>query len=340
MAAATIRFELQGTDILVDAISYKNALDAVLGLLREIDGSITRRAGETGHSLRWFVNSTRTSNPMVEILAESTLPGADVASSVVDTTLDALETLQKGPNRPPHLSYVGLERCQDLSELIRRGGLSEITISSGRRDVLVTDRLGANVREVIGQKIEVLGSVEGTLEMITLRGRSYFSVYSVVTGKATRCYFQEQLMENARAALGRRVSVTGRLRSFPQEEGQDMTEITNIEVMPPEGTLPAPEDVRGILPKQNKASEDYLRERWIRKQSLDWHVAVEVRRTERQFPHLDARDAIHVGTAVYLEVEYLHTYDSDILRCDEQLPGMSITHPEPFGTIPMDLDNR
>jgi predicted nucleic acid-binding protein len=82
----------------------------------------------------------------------------------------------------------------------------------------------------------------------------------------------------------------------------------------------------------------FFNNRWIRKQTLDWYVAQEARRLQRQFSHLDGRDAIHLATAVYLQVEYLHTYDSDdLIRCNGLIPNLVICEPKPFGMLPMNL---
>lgn len=84
----------------------------------------------------------------------------------------------------------------------------------------------------------------------------------------------------------------------------------------------------------------FFRNKWIRKQVLDWYVAQEARRLQRQFPHLDGRDAIHLATAIYLEVDFLHTYDEDdLIKCNGKIPNLTITKPEPFGPIPMDFGN-
>ena len=84
----------------------------------------------------------------------------------------------------------------------------------------------------------------------------------------------------------------------------------------------------------------FFRNRWIRKQTPDWFVAIEARRLQRQFPHLDGRDATHLATAVYLGCEYLHTYDQDdLIRCNGQVPNLLISVPQPFTNTnyPMDL---
>lgn len=81
----------------------------------------------------------------------------------------------------------------------------------------------------------------------------------------------------------------------------------------------------------------FFRNRWICKQIVDWYIAQEARKLQRQFPHLSGRDAIHLATAVYLGTELLNTYDEDLIKCNGQVPNLTICEPKPFDTIPMDL---
>lgn len=89
-----------------------------------------------------------------------------------------------------------------------------------------------------------------------------------------------------------------------------------------------------------EAIQKFFRNRWIRKQTPDWFVAIEARRLQRQFPHLDGRDATHLATAVYVGADYLHTYDEDdLIHCNGQVPGLVIGNPQVFpgSTQPMEL---
>lgn len=264
MPDRVVQLEIRAEGLLVDAFSYKDALDSLLALLREVDRSISIEAGGSGHTLRWWIQSTHSSDPTIELLAESTRDDLDVSAQVIRTTLESLEILQKSAARPPRLTYTGLERCLDLSNIIRRDGVSEISLKADHRQVPVTEQLGSHVSEIIGQRIEVLGSVQGELEMVTLRSRRYFNVYNIITGKATKCYYPESLFERVREALGHEVTVRGILRSFAHEEGQEMTEITELQIIEEEGALPTPDDIRGILPNitGGRPAEQYLKERW------------------------------------------------------------------------------
>ena len=77
MPEPVIRIELQADGPLVEAPSYFDALDAFLGLLRELDRAFTRQAGGTGQSIRWFIHRTATSHPTIDLLAEPSTSDID-----------------------------------------------------------------------------------------------------------------------------------------------------------------------------------------------------------------------------------------------------------------------
>lgn len=263
MAESVLRLELQASGPLVEAPSYRDALDSFLAILRELDRAYTRQAGGAGQSIRWFIHRTSSSDPTIDLLPESSAADINVTNQVIAGAVDSLMTLENGPTQPSFLTYAGLEHCQALGRLIRHDGLSQVVISTNGRSVNLTENLVTNVTELLGQRAETLGSVEGELEMVTLRGRRYFNVYSLLTGKATRCYFDVEQIPTIKDALGKVVIVAGLIRSLPHDESQEMTNLSKIELVETEG-LPTPSDVRGIMPNltEGKPSERYLKERW------------------------------------------------------------------------------
>ena len=70
-------------------------------------------------------------------------------------------------------------------------------------------------------------------------------------------------MPVVRDALGNVVIVAGSIRSLPHDEGQEMANISNLEIVDMDD-LPTPSDIRGIMPNltEGKPSERYLKERW------------------------------------------------------------------------------
>ena len=263
MPAPVIRIELQADGPLVAAPSYRDAIDALLGLLRELDRAFTQQAGGAGQSTRWFIQRTATSDPTIDLLAEPSTSDIDVVDRTITEALDSLGILQNSPSHPPFLTHAGLEHCQALGRLIQSDGLAQMVVSNNGRKVTLTESLQIHVTELLGRREEVLGSVEGELEMVTLRGRRYFNVYNLATGRATRCYFDAYLIPTVKETLGKVVIVAGLIRSLPHEENQEMTNISKLEVVEFED-LPTPSDIRGIMPNltEGKPSERYLKERW------------------------------------------------------------------------------
>lgn len=73
---------------------------------------------------------------------------------------------------------------------------------------------------------------------------------------------------------------------------------------------------------------DFFRNPYVVKVTLDWYVAVIARDLQRRYP-LDARDAIHLATAVHVKADEFHTYDEELLKLDGKIPGVSLRIREP-----------
>lgn len=93
---------------------------------------------------------------------------------------------------------------------------------------------------------ETIGSVEGTLEAISIHGQPYFNVFDAVTGHAVRCNFPQNIFEAAKAALGKRVLVRGVILSRPDGK-RTSVRVRELEVFPDASELPTVEMMRGVL---------------------------------------------------------------------------------------------
>jgi predicted nucleic acid-binding protein len=72
---------------------------------------------------------------------------------------------------------------------------------------------------------------------------------------------------------------------------------------------------------QDKAIEALLRQRWVQPVVVDERIGTAARRLMRQHPECKKpSDAIHLATALALNVDEMHTYDrSDLLPLNEKL---------------------
>ncbi|HXG26991.1 MAG TPA: hypothetical protein VNL94_09120 [Candidatus Binatia bacterium] len=105
----------------------------------------------------------------------------------------------------------------------------------------------ANVTEVLGRTITAIGTLEGTLETITVRGRRSFYVYDPLTHAKIDCDFGRRLdASTVAAATERRVAVSGELR-YREDGSLIRVRANTIFVFPRQEALPKAADVRGIL---------------------------------------------------------------------------------------------
>jgi len=107
-----------------------------------------------------------------------------------------------------------------FAQRIGREGVNGVVISSPDRRVTISERSSENMRALLPEQDESLGSTEGTLETISIHRGQRFVVYHSRTKKAIRCDIpiESGLLDQAKAALGSRVVVGGRLHTNARGE--------------------------------------------------------------------------------------------------------------------------
>ena len=151
--------------------------------------------------------------------------------------------------RPPHFSDAALRSAKSLVSATKDGAgrLAVFGKSNGAavRRVTVSKRLTAHVDELIGFSSVATGSLEGTLEAMTIHGSIAFSIYDSITDRRTQCNCSRKTLNFAIKHFGERVSVSGEIRFNVQGEPTAMRvdEIRPLGV----GLLPQPEDMHGLF---------------------------------------------------------------------------------------------
>jgi hypothetical protein len=136
--------------------------------------------------------------------------------------------------------------------------VNAITVDTEYEPPLVIDRVV--LKEEIGRKgipTEVT-SVDGKLDLISVRGRPYFSIEEHGTGKRIRCILSEDLFDRAKDSLGRRVVVDGTMRFTRNGEPWMLTNITSLWSRPDEKRKL--EELQGLIPDfiEGESAEDYV----------------------------------------------------------------------------------
>ena len=244
----------------ITARSFLDTVEQSLSMLRELDSAISLKRRGT---LRWVIGELSLRSPAtVKLRAIPPVEGRDFGPEVVRAYVDGLYQLETTGTAPPIFTDDALEAASRLGSIqFDRGG--RIKVQAFGREVTVTQRVSASVSELVARTYTTRGSVEGTLEMVTLHGQRYFRVYDAISGIGIPCYFAPEELENVRTGLGKRVSVAGRARV--NREGDKMSlQVEKFRIFPPEEELPKPSEIRGLVPDltEGRLSEDYVRDLW------------------------------------------------------------------------------
>jgi hypothetical protein len=110
-----------------------------------------------------------------------------------------------------------MKGASGLLSLIAKGGVTGVVVRyvpdedlAAADEAQVSTRGAANIIRLLPVHHKAIGSVEGTLEAVSLHRGGRFTVYEYRTKKAVKSSFErEQWLEGIRAALGKRVEVGG-----------------------------------------------------------------------------------------------------------------------------------
>jgi len=147
--------------------------------------------------------------------------------------------------------------------------VKNVSLRIGNTILEMNARIVARIDEALAVEDECEGYIEGMLEQINLHGgANTFHIFPEVGPKKVSCHFPPGLIDDAVAAVGRRVEVTGTLKYragalFPHE-----ISVAGVEAYPPDADLADWEDLRGRAPDATGAlsSEAFIREQrdaWV-----------------------------------------------------------------------------
>jgi hypothetical protein len=231
--------------------------DMLYDIDREISGKFT---------VEWGIKELKTrENAIVAVprlIGKKTQDNSDL---IIPAFLNGIKTIRKKAVRPNHFSDEALANVKDLSMAIN-GDIKKITVTAslnGRlsRPIPLTHDVANHVDEVIGPRYRTIGAVEGRLDMISLRRYLKFGIAHTLTGKTVSCrFFSYTMLEQIKAALGRRVVASGIVHYNAQHEPVRV-DVEWFKVLRERHELPGIEDIGGSDPEftGDLSTEAYLR---------------------------------------------------------------------------------
>ncbi|MFC2009081.1 hypothetical protein ACFLUT_03405 [Chloroflexota bacterium] len=243
---AEIVFRMLGQEGTISVGSFVDVLQDSMRLVRELDSATSLK--RTG-ALNWTISDLRTGSAVVSIKSRPKQADLDNSAQVVAAFVGGLSRLEREAVTPPYFSDSSLGLVQSIVRRLGSDGIAGLVVESPDTNELaeVGIDMGQLVSKLRGTRYAAQGSVEGTLETVSIHRAPRFNVYHSITLRAVRCTLPEDLVAEAGGALGRRVVVSGLVHYNAVDEPVTV-DVEAMRLLPPEDHLPSIEDFIGSDP--------------------------------------------------------------------------------------------
>lgn len=249
MSDMNLALHLDPEDKVIRASMLADALRRFVHLLRTLHELVPQE------KLDWLVRDLGKSSAHVAV---SPVAEADVGARVCLLAEEGLAALESG-DLPSYLPERTIWAARALAELAYNTK-TRMAISGPRQHVQLTVETIRTADRILRAVWEDLGSVEGTLEMVSVHEKQQFNIYDALTGQCIPCYFKPELFEQVRAGLKRRVTVRGLVR-YTATGRVTQVFAQEIHLLRDDENLPSIEEMAGVAPNITNGLplEDYLR---------------------------------------------------------------------------------
>ena len=255
MANSDISIRLGNESGQVSAKAFVDSIRHTLTILGCVEAELTMR--ESG-SIRWMIRELSYSSPALATLGAE--QDNDISAQVVSTSIQGLDALGRGQRQPRHFSESALLAARDLSKIAEHAGC-RVSVVHQSQTVAVAGLSRTAVSDTTAEYFHSIGSIEGRLETASVRSRPYLRVYDAVHDRGVTCYFSDSQMEQVRKGLGKRVIVSGNVKSDRQGNPESIR-VSNIEVADDIPAPVTPSELRGLWRGETEGhtAKQYLRE--------------------------------------------------------------------------------
>jgi len=239
-AVLTAVLERHGTSSFVSLKKFEATITHLRGLLKSLDQAL-------GHEpITWVVSDLQVSSGVVGVLPETDIH--EHAETIVDMAIEGINHITHEQALPDDWNEPALRHLMQLAEIPTRYPREySLVLKNGRKSARVTERTYLTLRSWLHTPtvFEDFGSVEGTLEMITVRGRPRCRVYEIGpdgTQRAVECVFGTPLLGEIKHAIGERVEILG-TRFYNKLGNVTRIHAQEVRILPRDSELPSLKDI-------------------------------------------------------------------------------------------------
>lgn len=240
----------------IPVATFVEAARRLCAILTEVDASISGR-----HSLEWGIAGLRSSSAVLEAMPrvlQDDYP--DNSPEVISAVVSGMRQIDKQATRPKHFSDEALEDAKHLAAVlndhVERVDLRAVVRGRPPVTASVTQRVAANVNELIGPRYTALGSIEGTMELVSIHGTVYFNIYDLLTRRKVRCVCDMDVLHDLIGSLGKRLLVYGEIR-FTAAGLPVSIRVEKVRILRERSELPQPSDLDRIPAGQSPGRIDW-----------------------------------------------------------------------------------
>jgi hypothetical protein len=242
-------------------VRFKTFLDQLQSLSATIS-RLDREYAEGREHIDFQIAELSYNSPVRVVLEPKPLPHAPVIAAAI---IDSFRSISDAIDGDGDLSRIDSDLLADFRALARPVGkqVKSAALRFDGGEFNLTERVFSRTDQALAVTDECDGSFDGMLEQINIHlGANTFHIYPAIGPKKIACNFPAALYDDAVAAVGRRVEVTGLLRYRSGADFPHQILVQEIEVFPNDDELPNWEDIRGIAPDATGIlrSEAFVRE--------------------------------------------------------------------------------
>ena len=255
-----LRLEIDYERISMD--SFLKVMKEIHELLGELDCAVSRNRSGT---LDWVISDLKAGSAYVEIESQVVRGDEDFARQVAQAFTNGLSQIVEEAVIPPFFTVGSVRRVLRIVRNLENTGNKGLTVQSpdtehwGRGAARLTRADEPILRELVSVRHSDIGAIEGTLELVSYRPRS-FNVFDSISRKVVKCDLPEELEHLVKENLGEIVEVSGVVSFNAQAEPLSIA-VEGIRALGETDELPSIQDILGIAPDitGDLSTEEFIR---------------------------------------------------------------------------------
>jgi hypothetical protein len=263
-----VRLDLDGADMDFDGVL--RAMRGAYDVLLEVQGQVLGPSAVP--RVHWILIGLRSGSAVAELEArpEDTVT-ADLVDRVADAYVQGIRQWVHDPSvPPPYFNYDAVTRLRDVAIGLGRYGTGALTAvhvdaPAQPRGVLPPMEPDESLPDVVSIRLaqpeKARGSVIGRIEAINLHERREATLYDEVDHARVVLTFSEDMFEQVRRALRRRVEASGEI--VEDDAGRPLRiRLEELDVLPADEELRPLADLVGLFPDLTDGQDptDWIRE--------------------------------------------------------------------------------